>query len=93
METPPPIRICGAPKATEAEHRLTEKFNEPTKLDFELIRGEINRLEEDPNDYDEGLVQRYRFQLQRMHAVKQAYYRVKHSDPPPKSTSCCYYGC
>ena len=93
METPPPIRICGAPKATDAEHRLIEKYDEPTKLDFQLIRDEINRLEQDPNNLDEGLVQRYRFQLNRMYAVKQAYYRVNTEEPRPKSTSCCYYGC
>ena len=93
METPPPIRVCGAPKATEAEYKLTEKYDEPTKLDFQLVRTEILRLEQDPDNTDEVLLQRYRFQLHRMHAIKQAYYRVKHSDPPPKSTSCCYYGC
>ena len=98
METPPPIRACGAPKATDSEYIIVQKYDEPSRLDFQVIRFEIARLEQEIklmplNTSKQVALRRYRESLTNMQAVKQAYYRVGMSDPPPKSTSCCYYGC
>ena len=98
METPPPIRTCGSPKASADEFLIIQKYDEPTKLDFQTIREEISRLEKElltatlkfPK---EMALQRYRDSLENMYVIKQAYYRVNRDDPPKKSTSCCSYGC
>jgi hypothetical protein len=97
METPPPIRACGAPKATDSEYIIVQKYDEPSRLDFQVIRFEIARLEKEisisPSGSKQAALRRYRESLSNMQAIKQAYYRVSISEPLPNTTSCCYYGC
>ena len=97
METPPPIRACGAPKATDSEYTIVRKYNEPTRLDFQVIRFEIAGLEKEikisPTASKKAVLKRYHESLSNMQAIKQAYHRVNMSESIPNSTSCCYYGC
>jgi len=98
METPPPIRTCGSPKATADEFRITKKYEEPTKLDFQLVRFEIKRLENELKNATfklpkEIALKRYKEALLDMYAVKRAYYRVGKTSTPESSPGCCSYGC
>jgi len=98
METPPPIRVCGSPKATDDEIRITERYEEPTKLDFQVIRFEIRRLENELKTamfkYPKRIaIKQYRDILLDMYAIKQAYYRVGKNKAPELSPDCCSYGC
>lgn len=96
--TPPPIKVGGIPEASDIDYNTVKRFEEPTRLDFQVIRTEIQRLENDlevapMKIFVRKALAKARGTLQELLIIKRAYYRVSLSDPPSRSTSCCSYGC